>query len=72
MAPWPASRSQRRPRDEHSGRGREPIAVLTPGVLLLASGHKSSTMVTIHKVSFILFGVLLALLPTIHAYRGAG
>jgi hypothetical protein len=36
------------------------IAVLASGVLLLAIGHKSSTMLTIHKVSFIVFGVLLA------------
>jgi hypothetical protein len=36
------------------------IAVLVSGVLLLALGHKSSMMLTIHKVSFIVFGVLLA------------
>ncbi len=36
------------------------IAVLTSGVLLLAIGHKSSMLLTIHKVSFIVFGVLLA------------
>ncbi len=36
------------------------IAVLASGVLLLAIGHKSSMMLTIHKVSFIVFGVLLA------------
>jgi hypothetical protein len=36
------------------------IAVLASGVLLLAAGHKSSTLVTIHKVSFIVFGVVLA------------
>jgi hypothetical protein len=36
------------------------IAVLASGVLLLAIGHKSSVMLTIHKVSFIVFGVLLA------------
>jgi hypothetical protein len=36
------------------------IVVLTSGVLLLGIGHKSSTMLTIHKVSFIVFGVLLA------------
>ncbi len=35
------------------------IAVLTSGVLLLALGHKSSTVLTIHKLSFIVFGVLL-------------
>jgi hypothetical protein len=36
------------------------IAVLASGVLLLAIGHKSSVVLTIHKVSFIVFGVLLA------------
>lgn len=36
------------------------IAVLTSGVVLLAIGHKSSKMLTIHKLSFIVFGVLLA------------
>ena len=36
------------------------IAVLASGVLLLAAGHRSSTVLTIHKVSFIVFGVLLA------------
>jgi hypothetical protein len=36
------------------------IAVLASGVLLLAIGHKSSVILTIHKVSFIVFGVLLA------------
>ena len=42
------------------------------GLPLPAIRHKSTTMVTIHKVSLIVFGVLLALLPTIHAYGGAG
>jgi hypothetical protein len=36
------------------------IAVLASGVLLLAAGHKSGTVLTIHKLSFILFGVVLA------------
>jgi hypothetical protein len=36
------------------------IAVLASGVLLLAIGHKSSMILTIHKSSFIVFGVLLA------------
>lgn len=36
------------------------IAVLTSGVLLLAAGHKSGLLLTIHKLSFIVFGVLLA------------
>ena len=37
------------------------IAVLASGVVLLAAGHKLRTMLTIHKMSFIVFGVLLAL-----------
>jgi hypothetical protein len=36
------------------------IAVLASGVALLAAGHKSSTVLTIHKLSFIVFGVVLA------------
>jgi hypothetical protein len=36
------------------------LAVLASGVALLAAGHKSSTVLTIHKLSFIVFGVLLA------------
>jgi hypothetical protein len=36
------------------------IAVLASGVLLLAAGHKSGTLLTIHKLSFIVFGVVLA------------
>jgi len=36
------------------------VAVLASGVLLLAAGHKSGPLLTIHKVSFIVFGVLLA------------
>jgi hypothetical protein len=36
------------------------IAVLASGVLLLAAGQKSSTVLTIHKLSFIVFGVVLA------------
>jgi hypothetical protein len=36
------------------------IAVLASGLLLLAAGHKSSTVLTIHKLSFIAFGVVLA------------
>ena len=35
------------------------IAVLASGVLLLAVGHKSSTALTIHKLSFIVFGIVL-------------
>lgn len=36
------------------------IAVLASGVLLLAAGHKSGALLTIHKIAFIVFGVVLA------------
>jgi hypothetical protein len=36
------------------------IAVFASGVLLLAAGHKSGAVLTIHKLSFIVFGVVLA------------
>jgi hypothetical protein len=36
------------------------IAVLASGVLLLAAGHKSDAALTVHKLSFIVFGVVLA------------
>lgn len=36
------------------------IAVLASGVALLAAGHKSGTILTVHKLSFIVFGVVLA------------
>jgi hypothetical protein len=36
------------------------VAVLTSGVLLLAAGHKSGLLLTVHKLSFIVFGVLFA------------
>ena len=36
------------------------IAVLASGVLLLAAEHKSGSVLTIHKLSFIVFGVVLA------------
>ena len=36
------------------------IAVFASGVVLLAAGHKSSEVLTIHKLSTILFGVTLA------------
>jgi hypothetical protein len=36
------------------------IGVLLSGVLLLVAGHKSGTVVTIHKLSFIVFGVVVA------------
>jgi hypothetical protein len=34
------------------------IAVFVTGVLLLAAGHKSDTLLLLHKVSFIVWGVL--------------
>ena len=36
------------------------LAVLASGVLLLAAGHKSGAVLTIHKASSIVFGVVLA------------
>jgi hypothetical protein len=36
------------------------LAVLASGVVLLAVGRKSNAVLTIHKLSFIVFGVLLA------------
>jgi hypothetical protein len=36
------------------------IAVFASGVLLLAAGHKSGAVLTIHKLSFVVFGVVLA------------
>ncbi len=36
------------------------IAVFVTGVLLLAIGHKSDTLLEIHKVSFIVWGVMFA------------
>lgn len=36
------------------------IAVLASGVLLLVAGHKSNAVLTLHKVSFIVFGVVVA------------
>jgi hypothetical protein len=36
------------------------VAVLASGVLLLAAGHKSNGVLTIHKLSFIVFGTVLA------------
>jgi hypothetical protein len=36
------------------------LAVLGSGVALLVAGHKSNTALTIHKLSFIAFGVLFA------------
>jgi hypothetical protein len=46
------------------------LVVLVTGVLLLAAGHKSDTLLLVHKVSFIVFGVLaavhvLAYVPTV-------
>jgi hypothetical protein len=36
------------------------VAVLASGVMLLVAGHKAGTVLTVHKLSFILFGVVLA------------
>jgi hypothetical protein len=36
------------------------IAVLASGVLLLTAGHKSNVLLTAHKASFLVFGVVLA------------
>jgi hypothetical protein len=36
------------------------LSVLTSGVLLLATGHKSNAILTIHRLSAIVFGALLA------------
>jgi hypothetical protein len=36
------------------------IAVLLTGVLLLAAGHRSGTLLMLHKVSFIVFAVVFA------------
>src|ERR1700749_2329131 len=45
------------------------LAVLASGVLLLAAGHKSGTILTIHKLSFSVFGVLLAVHLLAYAAR---
>jgi hypothetical protein len=36
------------------------IAVLLTGVLLLTAGHKSDTLLQVHKISFIVWGVIFA------------
>jgi hypothetical protein len=36
------------------------IAVLVTGVLLLADGHKSDTLLELHKISFIVWGAMFA------------
>jgi hypothetical protein len=45
------------------------LAVLASGVLLLAVGHKSDVILTIHKLSFIVFGVVLAVHGLAYAPR---
>jgi hypothetical protein len=45
------------------------IAVLASGVLLLAAGHKSDTVLKIHQASFIAFGVLLVVHVLAYATR---
>jgi hypothetical protein len=52
------------------------IAVLLTGVLLLAAGHKSGTILQLHQLSFIVFGVVfavhfLAYLPRVVRSLGA-
>jgi hypothetical protein len=47
------------------------IAVLASGVLLLAAGHKSGAVLTIHKLSFFAFGVVLAVHFLVYAPRVA-
>jgi hypothetical protein len=36
------------------------LAVLASGVLLMAAGHKSNSLLTVHKLGFIVFGAVLA------------
>jgi hypothetical protein len=36
------------------------IAVFVTGVLLLAAGHRSNTLLTLHQASFIVWGVVFA------------
>jgi hypothetical protein len=45
------------------------LAVLASGVLLLAVGHKSDAILTVHKLSFIVFGVVLAVHGLAYAPR---
>ena len=47
------------------------FAVFVTGVLLLAAGHKSDTLLSIHKVSFIVWGVVFALHVLAHLPRVA-
>jgi hypothetical protein len=47
------------------------VAVFVTGVLLLAAGHKSDTLLTSHKVSFIAWGVVFAVHFLAHVPRVA-
>jgi hypothetical protein len=52
------------------------VAVLATGVLLLAAGHKSGTLLEVHKVTFIVWGVVfgvhfLAYVPRVVRSLGA-
>jgi hypothetical protein len=48
------------------------LAVLASGVALLVAGHRSSMALTIHKLSFIVFGVLFAVHFLAYAPRVVG
>jgi hypothetical protein len=48
------------------------IAIFLTGVLLLAAGHKSSTLLELHKLSFIGFGVLVVAHFVAYVPRVAG
>jgi hypothetical protein len=45
------------------------LAVLASGVLLLAAGHKSGAALTVHQLSFIVFGVVVAVHFLVYAPR---
>ena len=45
------------------------VGVFTTGVLLLIAGHRSNTLLEIHKVTFIVWGVLFAVHFLAHAPR---
>jgi hypothetical protein len=45
------------------------FAVFVTGVLLLAAGHKSDTLLSVHKVSFIVWGVVFAVHFLAHVPR---
>jgi hypothetical protein len=45
------------------------VVVFVSGVLLLAAGHKSDTLLSVHKVSFIVWGVVFAVHFLAYAQR---